>query len=199
MPVERDDKSSDNSGLTVLGQNGSTSNGSTLILEVVERDLDREFSRVIHDSKSKDRITQAALRVFTRHEFHSGPIPSAAQFKAYENTLPGSADRILSMAEREQRYRHVYDERSLNLEYRYSTTGLIFGFLLAAGSLLAAYTLAQSGHAELAAAFIAAPIFGIVVHFINGRRRQTETSADHPAETAEPRQPQKRNQRRPSN
>lgn len=33
---------------------------------------------------------------------YSGPLPTAEQFAAYENVLPGAADRILGMAERAQ-------------------------------------------------------------------------------------------------
>lgn len=35
----------------------------------------------------------------TRHSIHSGPIPAPEQFAQYEQILPGSADRILCMAE----------------------------------------------------------------------------------------------------
>ena len=34
---------------------------------------------------------------------HQGPLPPAAEFAAYNKVLPGSADRILQMAEREQK------------------------------------------------------------------------------------------------
>lgn len=33
---------------------------------------------------------------------YSGPVPSAEEFARYEEVLPGSADRLISMAEREQ-------------------------------------------------------------------------------------------------
>ena len=36
---------------------------------------------------------------------YSGPLPPAEQIRAYEEVLPGSADRILGMAERQQAHR----------------------------------------------------------------------------------------------
>ena len=36
-------------------------------------------------------------------EVHQGPIPRAEDFAAYDRILPGAANRILKMAEREQR------------------------------------------------------------------------------------------------
>jgi Predicted membrane protein (DUF2335) len=37
--------------------------------------------------------------------FYSGPLPPAEQIRAYEDVLPGSADRILRMAEHQQEHR----------------------------------------------------------------------------------------------
>lgn len=36
---------------------------------------------------------------------HSGPLPAPADFEKYDKTLPGAAERILSMAEAEQKIR----------------------------------------------------------------------------------------------
>lgn len=38
-----------------------------------------------------------------------GPLPPPALNKEYENVLPGSADRIMLMAESEQQHRHGMD------------------------------------------------------------------------------------------
>lgn len=34
--------------------------------------------------------------------YHRGPLPPASEFRDYENTYPGAADRILGMAEKNQ-------------------------------------------------------------------------------------------------
>jgi len=57
---------------------------------------------------------------------YAGPLPPAEQIRAYERVLPGSADRILSMAERQQeiseraaeRAREAMDRRRDD-QYRY--------------------------------------------------------------------------------
>ena len=41
----------------------------------------------------------------------SGPIPPPAMYSAYEDVLPGSADRIMTMAEKEQDHRIVMDPK----------------------------------------------------------------------------------------
>lgn len=47
-------------------------------------------------------------------KFHQGPIPSPADFAAYEQAQPGAADRILAMAERDQIAR-IRDQRAERL------------------------------------------------------------------------------------
>lgn len=51
---------------------------------------------------------QPALRAVHSLEMRitSGPIPSPEVFREYEDILPGSADRILAMAELQQAHRH---------------------------------------------------------------------------------------------
>jgi uncharacterized membrane protein len=63
---------------------------------------------------------------------YSGPIPLPRVAHGWDEVLPGAADRILSMAEREQGHRHDMDRRSLGLFGR----GQIFGFVMAMSALL---------------------------------------------------------------
>lgn len=46
----------------------------------------------------------------------SGPLPPSGEFARYEQTLPGSADRILSMAELEQKERLAENKERLRLD-----------------------------------------------------------------------------------
>jgi uncharacterized membrane protein len=64
---------------------------------------------------------------------YSGPIPLPRVAEGWEVVLPGAADRILSMAEREQQHRHRMDERSLGLFGR----GQLLGFLLGMTAVIA--------------------------------------------------------------
>lgn len=45
---------------------------------------------------------------------HSGPLPTPADFAKYDATLPGAAERILKMAEEEQRKRTSLIEKTVN-------------------------------------------------------------------------------------
>ena len=51
------------------------------------------------EEKEKEQVRQVVAEVI-RSEF-SGPIPPPSIIKGYEEILPGSADRILAMAEKQ--------------------------------------------------------------------------------------------------
>ena len=65
-----------------------------------------------------------------RFEF-SGPIPHPAMLEKYERILSGSADRILSMAEREQGHRHVAETEGQKSRTKGRLVGQILAFLIA--------------------------------------------------------------------
>lgn len=53
-------------------------------------------------SDEAQNVEVTPTRTYTQVRHISGPIPSAEEFARYEEAFPGSAGRILSMAEREQ-------------------------------------------------------------------------------------------------
>lgn len=64
---------------------------------------------------------------------YSGPIPTAQQLREYEKTLPGAANRILTMAEQEINHRHTIESNesksdidSSNKEYNERKRGQFF-------------------------------------------------------------------------
>lgn len=59
----------------------------------------------------------------------SGPIPPPEALERYEKIAPGAADRILTMAEMEQRHRHAYEDKEQRISFRAVFTTLIFAFL----------------------------------------------------------------------
>ena len=48
---------------------------------------------------------------------YSGPLPAPATIKKYENILPGSAERIFKMAEKEQAHRIDWEITHLKKNY----------------------------------------------------------------------------------
>ena len=63
-------------------------------------------SKLQKDMKAKNRNSE----LLHLKEEYSGPIPHPNILKQFEEVIPGSADRILKMAEKEQEHRHEFEK-----------------------------------------------------------------------------------------
>jgi len=61
---------------------------------------------------------------------YAGPIPPPEAFKKYEEILPGAAERILRMAEKQAEHRQKLEEMIIRANNRDSLLGLIFGLII---------------------------------------------------------------------
>ena len=62
---------------------------------------------------------------------YSGPLPPSSEFNGYEHVLPGAAERILAITEREAQHRHVIEEKLIAI----SSRGQIFALIVSIFSL----------------------------------------------------------------
>jgi uncharacterized membrane protein len=66
---------------------------------------------------------------------YSGPLPTAKEFGGYEQALPGAANRILSMAEKQAEHRQTNEDKLVEHSIRKSGRGQLFAFVIALISL----------------------------------------------------------------
>jgi uncharacterized membrane protein len=62
-------------------------------------------------------------------QFH-GPLPLPQLLEGYEKVVPGSAERIIRMAEEQQAHRHSLEQQALRSESRNSLFGIVCAFLI---------------------------------------------------------------------
>ena len=107
------------------------------------------------------RVTVAEAMSFV------GPLPPPTMYREYENTLAGSAERILAMAEKEQNHRIAWETEAQSASGQETKRGQWLGFAIAAGCIGAATFLAVSGH-EVVAGIMAlgAGAVGLVGRFL---------------------------------
>lgn len=74
--------------------------------------------------------------IASKEEFFSGPIPHPSIVEGYEKILPGAADRILAMAEKEGEFRHSYLSKKLSVESRDSLLGIILASAICASLIV---------------------------------------------------------------
>lgn len=117
----------------------------------------------------------SALRI--EETSFSGPIPPPGILDKYNQILPGAADRILSMAEKEQGHRQKMQEKlvdaqvtDINQERSERKLGQIFGFSIGVISIISGSVTAILG-SPWAGGFIgSAGVAGLVSVFVLGRR-----------------------------
>src|SRR5262245_61409702 len=83
--------------------------------------------------------------VRTISKYHSGPLPCPEDYAEYERVLPGSAHRILKMAEDSRSGFQSLNELNLRLDYKEAGRGQWFAFLLALVALGFGAFLAYNG------------------------------------------------------
>jgi uncharacterized membrane protein len=112
---------------------------------------------------------------------HSGPLPAPEILSGYELILPGAAERILRMAEKQQESRNTLELRQLeaDIEHRNDMVqvqrnvhrgafisdyvGQTMGFIVALASLAgAAYAGIVKGNAVVAGLFLSLPVAGMI-------------------------------------
>jgi uncharacterized membrane protein len=91
-------------------------------------------------------------------ESHLGPLPHPDLYEHYAAIIPDGANRIMAMAEREQRQRH-----------RMEVAGMVSAFTLALAFLIAGSTLVLQNHDWAGAVIITSTVVALVGIFITGR------------------------------
>lgn len=87
----------------------------------------------ISESQETDSslLDKGDVRSFLARASYQGPLPPAQEFAAYEKALPGSADRILRMAETQIAHRHAYELESLRGYLVDKKLSMLLGFIFA--------------------------------------------------------------------
>ena len=116
-------------------------------------------------------------RVITQvlHEEHriSGPLPTPDILLGYDEVLPGAAERIMRMAEKEQASAREVEGIAVRAATADNRRGQIFGFLVALAAFGTASFLGYLGH-EIAAAIVGGgTVVALVTVFVTGRRHRS--------------------------
>ncbi len=89
---------------------------------------------------------QSAIRKAVTHKIsYSGPLPPAEQMSVYEKILPGSAERILAMAEKQSEHRQSLEYNLVKSSIFDAKLGLTFGFIIVLISILSSSFLIYFG------------------------------------------------------
>lgn len=101
----------------------------------------------------------------------AGPLPSPADFQGYESVLPGSAERILSLTERQSAHRMSLEQRVVNSGIKQSWVGQSFAFIIAMTTIIGGVICILDGKDVGGITSIVAVLTSLVFVFIAGRKQ----------------------------
>jgi Predicted membrane protein len=105
---------------------------------------------------------------------YQGPLPSPEILQGFENVLPGAAERILAMAEKEQKNRHNIEQKLSAASILSVAFGIGCAFLsvIIIGFLI--YQAIEKGDTVTAVSLSSTSLVGVVSMFIWFRREKTK-------------------------
>lgn len=120
---------------------------------------------------------QVAHRTEQSISISSSPMVPAAELQSYEQVLPGLAERVVVMVEKEQDLRHDIVRRRSKAQVWVTVLGQVFGFLLSGGIIAIGGRLLLLGQDVSGFVAIITALTTLIIPFLIGRR------ADKPAAT----------------
>ena len=140
-------------------------------LQEVIRDLEEESGEPL-SGEIKERLITAAFR----GEVFRGPLPHPEILVGYEQASPGSAERIISMAEKQADHRRAMESKLLDADIKNEHRGQIMAFSLATLISGGGIYLLAIGQDLSGLVALIAPLAGLAGMFIAARRQPKEKS-----------------------
>lgn len=103
---------------------------------------------------------------------YSGPLPKPDDFAKYESVQKGAADRILTMAEKQQEHRIECEKMIVSKNLRKDQQGQYIGALIALVCISASVALGLLGHDTLGGIIGGATLLGAIVVFVLNKEPQ---------------------------
>lgn len=115
--------------------------------------------------------------------YYSGPLPHPAILKQFEQFIPGSAERILKLLEKQtahrqslekksEEHRHFLEKKNLENTYKQITLGQFLGFFICLAALISGTVCALLGAILPGSLFGTAGVAGLAAVFIYGSRKK---------------------------
>ena len=120
------------------------------------------------DPKKEARV-EAVMR---RSQSYSGPLPMPEDLEKYDQVVPGAAERIIRMAEKEMQHRHESDNRMMKSVIRTTAVSILFAFLSVVILSFLVYYALYRGYDKVAGAIAVGSIAAVAGVFIYFKKEQ---------------------------
>lgn len=132
------------------------------------------------EGESGAKLEAGSVLSYGRSEVHqtfAGPLPPPSVLAAYDEIVPGAAERILAMAEAQSQHRQELEQHVIRSDAKRADSGLKAGFWLSLTAIVGGVSVAILGHptagATIATAAVAT-LAGVFVYGSHSRRSERE-------------------------
>lgn len=133
------------------------------------RKLLKEFGMTTSNNSSS--VAPQRKQVFEA-SFWQGATPPAAELERIEKVLPGGAERLIAMAERQQNHRFTLETKVVTAQLNQSQLGQIFALVIGLAGLGCAGYVASLGHPTASASIAGVALGSLAIAFIIGKAQE---------------------------
>jgi len=101
-----------------------------------------------------------------------GPLPPAAELERYNHVVPGGAERLFTMAEKQSEHRMQLENHVAREQVKQSGRGQVFALVIGVSGILSAATIGTMGHTAVAIAITTGSLGTLAVTFLVGKRQE---------------------------
>jgi len=138
-------------------------------------------------SETPKKLISQRTETHIQQQVYRGPLPSPAILKEFDSVVPGCAERIIRMAEKQSDHRQFLEKTVIVGDSKRANHGLWVGGVIAVLFLVGAVFLIHEGHDWAGVALGSVDLVGIISAFIYGTRSRKAERLEK-AETMSPAQ-----------
>lgn len=148
--------------------------------EILQQIPDEILMSVIADrlqQESGDEVKKV-IQTISQKNF-SGPIPPPSMLSEYEDVHSGLSDRIVTMAETQQKHRQSLEKSSVNAAIKAESRGQHYALFICTVIIAGALYLIDSGREISGSILAGGTLTGLAYIFITGKKRDSKSTSDN--------------------
>ncbi|HAG0017976.1 TPA: DUF2335 domain-containing protein [Salmonella enterica] len=146
-------------------------------LESTDNQTEDLVASVIENPEVLSRVleTPTVQAIVLKH--FQGPVPPPAMLKEYDDIIPGLANRLVELTEKEQAHRHRTESDSIKI----ATRGQVMAFCVVLIVIVTAILFGLHGNTVLAGILVGIDLAALVTAFIAGKYYSGKATTDENA------------------
>jgi uncharacterized membrane protein len=130
---------------------------------------------VAGNNEECEKIEKVAALILRKYR---GPLPPPESLKEYNEILPDAAERIFSMAEKEQEHHHTTEIKLVDHEIKKTSKGQNFALVTALTGIVGAVICAFLGQVVIGAVVGGSTLASLVSSFLSAKQKKEKEKND---------------------